>query len=254
MFFILSKVLSMLLSPFLWVLISWTCFAFIKVARVKKIMLWNSIILSIIFSNGWIAGRFVALWEVPGVSTQKIAVYDYGIVLSGMFEYNKDFDRLSARRGSDRLWQAIQLYHLGKIKKILLSGDSGYFFKKGLHESTQLKKMLIAQNIPANDILIEQKSRNTHENAKETALYIKRNKLNKKTFLLITSAIHMRRAQACFLKEGVHCSSFTTDHYNVNAESFSPISLIPSADGFLMWQRIVKEWVGTLMYRISGYI
>jgi hypothetical protein len=52
----------------------------------------------------------------------------------------------------------------------------------------------------------------------------------------------------------VHCSSFTTDHYNVNAESFSPISLIPSADGFLMWQRIVKEWVGTLMYRISGYI
>ena len=131
MFFILSKVLSMLLSPFLWVLISWTCFAFIKVARVKKIMLWTSIILSVIFSNGWIAGRFVALWEVPGVSTQKIAVYDYGIVLSGMFEYNKDFDRLSARRGSDRLWQAIQLYHLGKIKKILLSGDSGYVFKKG---------------------------------------------------------------------------------------------------------------------------
>ena len=254
MFFILSKVLSMLLSPFLWVLICWTCFAFIKVARVKKIMLWTSIILSVIFSNSWIAGRFVALCEVPGVSTQKIAIYDYGIVLSGMFEYNKDFDRLSARRGSDRLWQAIQLYHLGKIKKILLSGDSGYFFKKGLHESTQLKKMLIAQNIPANDILIEEKSRNTHENAKETALYIKRNKLNKKTFLLITSAIHMRRAQACFLKEGVHCSSFTTDHYNVNAESFSPISLIPSAAGFLMWQRIVKEWVGTLMYRISGYI
>jgi uncharacterized SAM-binding protein YcdF (DUF218 family) len=236
------------------VLISWTCFAFIKVARVKKIMLWTSIILSVIFSNSWIAGRFVALWEVPGVSTQKIAIYDYGIVLSGMFEYNKDFDRLSARRGSDRLWQAIQLYNLGKIKKILLSGGSGYIFENGLHESTQLKKMLIAQNIPANDILVEEKSRNTHENAKETALYIKSNKLNKKTFLLITSAIHMRRAQACFLKEGVHCSSFTTDHYNVNAESFSPTSLIPSADAFIIWQKIVKEWVGSLMYRISGYI
>lgn len=254
MFFILSKVLSIFLSPFLWVLISWICYACIKTARVKKIMLWTSISLSVIFSNGWIAGRFVALWEVPGVSAQNIPVYDYGIVLSGMFEYNKDFNRLSARRGSDRLWQAIQLYHLGKIKKILLSGDSGYVFKKGLHESTQLKKILIAQNIPSTDIVIEAKSRNTHENAKETARYIKRNKLNKKTFLLITSAIHMRRAQACFLKEGVTCSSFTTDHYNTDAETASITSLIPSADGFIMWQRIVKEWVGTLTYRISGYI
>ena len=143
---------------------------------------------------------------------------------------------------------------IGKIKKILLSGDSGYVFKKGVHESAQLKKMLIAQNIPARDIVIEAKSRNTHENAKETARFLKRNKLNKKTFLLITSAIHMRRAQACFLKEGVTCSSFSTDHYNIDAETASITSLIPSADGFIMWQRIVKEWVGTLTYRISGYI
>jgi len=61
-----------------------------------------------------------------------------------------------------------------KDKKILLLKDSGYFFKKGLYESAQLKKILIAQNIPEAHILIENKSRNTHENAYETALFVKK--------------------------------------------------------------------------------
>jgi uncharacterized SAM-binding protein YcdF (DUF218 family) len=222
--------------------------------KTKRILLWVAISLSVIFSNSWIAGLFVGLWEVPGKTKQELPVYDYGIVLSGMFEYNTDLNRLSARRGSDRLWQAIHLYHSGKIKKILLSGDSGYVFKKGLHESAQLKKLLIAQNIPDADIVIENKSRNTHENAYETALFIKKNRLEKKTFLLITSAIHMRRAHKCFKKEGVTCSSYTTDHYYIKSEPFSASGLLPSAEGFVMWQRIIKEWTGTIIYGIFGYL
>jgi len=254
MFFILSKVLSVLLSPFLWVLSSWVSVVLVKGVKTKRILLWVAISLSVIFSNSWIAGLFVGLWEVPGKTKQELPVYDYGIVLSGMFEYNTDLNRLSARRGSDRLWQAIHLYHSGKIKKILLSGDSGYVFKKGLHESAQLKKLLIAQNIPDADIVIENKSRNTHENAYETALFIKKNRLEKKTFLLITSAIHMRRANKCFKKEGVTCSSYTTDHYYIKSEPFSASGLLPSAEGFVMWQRIIKEWTGTIIYGIFGYL
>ena len=40
------------------------------------------------------------------------------IIVGDLFhaEYNKDLDRLSARRGADRIWQAIQLYQNKKIK------------------------------------------------------------------------------------------------------------------------------------------
>ena len=111
MFFILSKTLSALLSPFLWVVLFWSSYAWVKSPKPKKVLLWLSICLSILFSNGFIIGKFVALWEVPGIKIETLKTHDYGIVLSGMFEYNGSLDRLSARRGSDRLWQAMHLYH-----------------------------------------------------------------------------------------------------------------------------------------------
>lgn len=254
MFFILSKTLSALLSPFLWVFLCWSSYAWVKSPKPKKVLLWLSICLSILFSNGFIIGTFVALWEVPGIKIEILKTHDYGIVLSGMFEYNGSLDRLSARRGSDRLWQAMHLYHKGKIKKIILSGDSGYVFKEGLHEADQLKKLLIEQNIPASDILIENKSRNTHENAQETMRFIKKRGLVSDSFILITSAIHMHRAEACFKKEGLDCSTFSTDHYYDPSSTLSLNSFVPSAEAFIMWKRMIKEWVGTLMYRLFGYL
>ena len=254
MFFILSKTLSALLSPFLWVVLCWSSYAWVKSPKPKKVLLWLSICLSILFSNGFIIGKFVALWEVPGIKIETLKIHDYGIVLSGMFEYNSSLDRLSARRGSDRLWQAIHLYHKGKIKKIILSGDSGYVFKEGLHEADQLKKLLIEQNIPASDILIENKSRNTHENAQETMRFIKKRGLVSDSFILITSAIHMHRAEACFKKEGLDCSTFSTDHYYDPSSTLSLNSFVPSDEAFIMWKRMIKEWVGTIMYRLFGYL
>ena len=254
MFFILSKILSALLSPFLWVILFWTSYVYVKAPKPKKILLWLSICLSILFSNGFVIGKFVALWEVPGTKIDELKTYDYGIVLSGMFEYNGTLDRLSARRGSDRLWQAIHLYHKRKIKRIILSGDSGYVFREGLHEADQLKKILIEQNIPASDILIENKSRNTHENAKETVRFLKEGELTSNSFILITSAIHMHRAEACFKKEGLDCATFSTDHYYDPSSSLSINSFVPSAEAFIMWKRMIKEWIGTIMYRLFGYL
>lgn len=255
MFFILSKTLSFLLSPFLWVIGLWIAFVFCKSSRTKTRFFWIALSCTVFFSNGYIVGKLVALWEIPGMEDQNIKPYDIGIVLSGMFEYNKDLERLSARRGSDRLWQAIQLYHKGKIRKILLSGESGYVFKDGLHEAKQLKKILVNQQIPSEDILIESNSRNTHENAQETVHFLNKNGYMKaSSFLLITSSIHMRRAQLCFFKEGLECDVYTTDHYYIAENTFSINAWIPSASAFVMWERIIKEWMGTLMYRISGYI
>ncbi len=254
MFFILSKILSALLSPFLWVVLLWISYVWIKAPKPKKVLLWFSICLSILFSNSFIIGRFVASWEVPGTKTEALKTYDYGIVLSGMFEFNGALDRLSARRGSDRLWQAIHLYHKGKIKKMILSGDSGYVFKEGLHEADQLKRLLIEQNIPASDILIENKSRNTHENAQETLKLLKERGLVSNSFILITSAIHMHRAEACFKKEGLDCAKFSTDHYYDPSSTLSLNSFVPSAEAFIMWKRMIKEWIGTIMYRLFGYL
>ena len=216
--------------------------------------MWSTLIIFFFFSNGFIVNRLVSLWEVDGVKYNELDRYENGIVLSGMFEYNKDLDRLSARRGADRIWQAIQLYRKNKIKKIIITGDTGYVLKKGLHEASQLKEDLITMGIPEEDLLIETVSRNTHENAHYTKLLIDQMGLSKKNNLLITSSTHMRRAQACFIKEGLYCHAYTTDHYNIHANPISLLEFIPNHNAFIMWDKLIKEWVGYTMYSLMGYL
>jgi uncharacterized SAM-binding protein YcdF (DUF218 family) len=146
------------------------------------------------------------------------------------------------------------LYKKKKIKRIIITGDSGYVFKKGLHEAKQLKEVLISMGIPGEDILIESKSRNTHENAKETKALMDMHGLSTKNNLLITSSMHMRRAKACFEEEGILCTPFTTDHYIVHEESISMTEFTPSTGAFIMWDRLFKEWIGYSVYAIMGYL
>ena len=59
----------------------------------------------------WIfLNNFNYLWKPKGLNFNQIKAHDNGIVLSGMFEYNEDLNRLVAKHSPDRIWQTIQLY------------------------------------------------------------------------------------------------------------------------------------------------
>jgi uncharacterized SAM-binding protein YcdF (DUF218 family) len=254
MFFVLSKALLFLLSPFFWFALSVGLYLFWKNERWKKRLKWISVGIFVFFTNTVIFSEFCRLWEVPGVKIQNLEVYDVGIILGGMSEYNSDLDELSIRRQGDRIFQAITLYKQGKIKKLLISGDSGYLTDRGLHEAKQMKTILIKWGIPAEDILTEEKSVNTHENAEFTADLLAEHKDIRKC-LLITSGIHMRRARACFAKEGLKCDTFSTDLYaNQKRNYFWDQYIIPNIDNFNLWRKLMKEMIGYITYDIAGYI
>lgn len=254
MFFFLSKVLAFILSPFLWFIISLLFFFFLKNEVWKNRFKYSTIFLLVFFTSGFPIGFLMRNWEISGKKIEETSHYDIGIVLSGMFEYNRDLDALSVRRGADRIWQAISLYKAKKIRKILISGDSGFVVRSGLHESDQTKEILIAWGIPEDDILIENKSQNTHENAVNTTKLLNK-KYSKKSFLLITSALHMKRASACFRKEGLNFNVFTTDHYTkVQKGEFTPDQLLPSINSFVLWEAYLKEVTGYVVYSFQGYL
>jgi uncharacterized SAM-binding protein YcdF (DUF218 family) len=253
MFFILSKLLAFLFSPFLWFLISFFTSLLLKNEKWKLRFKRISVFILIFFSLGFPIKFLVARWEVAGTRIEKVENYEIGVVLSGMAEYNKDLNVLSARRGIDRIWQTITLYKKGKLKKILISGDSGYVIRKGLHEADQMKEVLVKWGIPAEDIIVENKSKNTYENAKLTGNILKKNNNNKK-FLLITSALHMPRAAACFKKQDLKFDVFTTDHYYMKNTEFTFDELLPSIHSFVMWEVYLKEVVGYTVYSLRGYL
>ena len=72
---------------------------------------------------------------MPGTKLNDVEQHDVAIVLTGMAEYNNDIETLTMRRQADRIWQAINLYKAGKVKKILISGDHGYISDRGLSEA-----------------------------------------------------------------------------------------------------------------------
>jgi uncharacterized SAM-binding protein YcdF (DUF218 family) len=229
-------------------------FFVVKNERWKNRFKYATIIILIFFSNGFPLRLLIQNWEVSGKKIDNLKTYDIGIVLSGMFEYNRDLNVLSVRRGADRIWQAVTLYKSKKIKKILISGDSGYVIRGGLHEANQTQELLIKWGIPKEDILIENKSQNTHENALNTTKFLTKWYANKR-FLLITSALHMKRASACFRKEGLKFGVFTTDHYSKKKkDEFTVDQLLPNVNSFVLWEAYLKEVVGYRVYSIQGYL
>lgn len=254
MFFILSKLLLFLFSPFNWFVIALLIYFFYPKDYWKKKAKISAFVLFLFFSNTVIFLECCGLWEVQGTQLKDVKNYEVGIVLGGMSEYNNDLNTLSLRRGGDRIWQALTLYKKGKIKKILISGDSGYVTDRGLHEAKQLKEVLVSWGIPEQDILTETRSKNTHENARETKRLLQRSHPHVETSLLITSGIHMKRALACFEKEGMKCDPFSTDLYSGPKHNyFWEQYLVPDVSTFYDWERLMKEYIGFITYKIMGY-
>jgi len=255
MFFILSKALAFLFSPFVWFIFCVLAAFFWKKEIWRKRFKWIALGLFFFFSNSVIYLEFCRLWEVHGTPIKKVKNYDVGIVLTGMGEYNADLNVVSLRRGGDRIWQAVTLYHKGKVKQLLITGDNGYVTKRGLHEAKQLKEVLVGWGIPEKDIITEEKSRNTHENATETQKIINRSYPHFNSFLLITSGTHMRRARACFAKINMNVDCYSTDLYTGPTRGYHwDQFIIPDVSNFDCWNHLTKEWVGYVVYDVVGYI
>lgn len=255
MFFVLSKVLLFLLSPFFWMVTSLLLYFWFKKRAWKKRMLYTSLGIFLVFSNTVIYSEVCSWWEAEGVRMEEIVHHDVAIVPGGMFEYNSDLDGISIRRQGDRLVQAITLYKTGKVDKLLISGDSGFLTDRGLHEAKQVKALLISWGIPEQDIITEETSINTHENAANTAKLLRRSYPHLESYVLVTSGIHMRRALGCFEAEGLKCTPFPTDLYaNRNHSYFWDQYLIPDVSNFDSWNYLLKEIAGYMVYDMAGYL
>jgi len=164
------------------------------------------------FTNPWIVSKVVSAWEIPSMDSRIIIQpFDVGIVMGGsMRYYDPGVGRVVYSSSVDRLIQAMQLYHDGKIKKIMLTGGSGFVNFQDWKESGLIAKFLLSSGIPESDIILENNSRNTYENAALSADILKRQPSSKRQ-LLITSGFHMRRSLLCFKKAGLDPVPFSVD-------------------------------------------
>ncbi|WP_242920107.1 YdcF family protein [Pontibacter liquoris] len=253
MFFILSKTLHFLLMPFLWVLALLLGALFLRSAQKKRICLVAVLVILVVLSTPFLSNEAWRAWEVAAVPIRTIGHYDAAVILTGVTSYREDIpDRINTSRGSDRFLHPLQLYRAHKIDKFIITGGHGKVLGGGVPEADQIEKVLLMAGIPAEAIITESNSRNTHENALNTASLLQQHPgINR--LLLVTSAFHMRRAAGCFAKAGVAATSFSTDFYS-KPRQFTPDELIiPSVDAFGSWHLLIHEISGYLVYKVLGY-
>jgi uncharacterized SAM-binding protein YcdF (DUF218 family) len=251
MFFYLSKILTFLISPTVIIIIVVIMALIVKKHALRKKLLIFSLGLLLFFSNPLIINQLLKYWE-PQSNIDKKKIYDTGIILSGFMSRDKENGSLSFGEATDRLTEGLILYRTGRIKTIVISGGSG-----SLMDDTResiLAKAFLTENcgVPDSVIFIDPVSRNTHENAVESKKVMNAEGL--KSAIIITSAWHMRRAEACYKKVGLDVAIHPTDGmYHI--QEFSPSdTLIPGTRNIIRWENYMHEITGIIMYKLQGYI
>lgn len=251
MFFLLSKLLIVLLRPLCWILGLGIWAIFTKNQVRKKRLIWIMVGLTFFCSNKILVNELARMWEVEPAKNAEVAS-GVVVILGGYAEWDEHRNRVQMSEAAERLFVPIRLYKQGKIKKFILSGGSSSVTGRTKPEATYVRPVLLEFGIPDSAIVVEEKSRNTHENALNTAVILK--KMNVKgEVLLVTSAFHMRRSRAVFKKAGIVANPYPV-HYisDYGRGYFLPDWFMPSSEALFRFDMLIKELVGYAVYDITG--
>jgi len=149
---------------------------------------------------------------------------------------------------ADRLVHAVALYKAGKAPVILVTGGG---VEGARTEAQQMRDLLGVMGVPAEDILLERASRNTHDNAVNSAQLLRAKGM--KRILLVTSAYHMRRSLALFAVQGLDVTPAPTDYQRLMTPSLLP-SWLPAVSNLYQSTEALHEMVGYWVYRRQGWL
>lgn len=134
--------------------------------------------------------------------------------------------------------------------RLVFSGGSG-FIGGGISEADIVSRQADTIGLPRSRVILENRSRNTHENATFSAALV--HPRPGERWLLLTSAWHMPRAIGCFRQAGFTVEAFPVDYRTKGWGDLLHFHGF-SSDGLLQFDLAMKEWIGLVAYRLAGYI
>jgi uncharacterized SAM-binding protein YcdF (DUF218 family) len=152
---------------------------------------------------------------------------------------------------ADRIVDTLRVYRAGKAPLIVISGGNQPWRACAVPEAESISDVLVGLGIPFSALILETQSRNTRENAVNTAAIFKAH--GWRTGLLVTSGAHMPRALAAFQKMGISLVPAATDIYAGPPQFVSLLDLLPDAKALARTTSAIKEMIGLCVYRFRGW-
>jgi uncharacterized SAM-binding protein YcdF (DUF218 family) len=175
------------------------------------------------------------------------------IVLGGAID-----DLASRARGQtvfnesgSRITEAVRLAKRYPEARIVYTGGSASITPSVSTEAPVAKRLMTDLGISPDRMTIEEKSRNTEENARFTAAILDPEPAQR--WLLVTSAWHMPRAMGVFAKAGFPVVAYPVGFYTLGEGRGLRLELDP-ARNLRVFELAAHEWIGLAAYWASGRI
>ena len=254
LFFYLSKIVWALLSPanLLFVMVlAGTVLLFLNRIRLARLLLGTGVALLTLIAflpiGNWLGTpletRFATNPELP-------ADIDGIIVLGGAVDPLRSYiwDQTEIGAAGERYLQFAILAQKYPRAQLLFTGGSGALLDQEYREADIALYLLESLGIDRRRLELERDSRNTWENAVNSKALVKPQP--GENWILVTSAAHMPRSVGVFCAQDWPVIPFPVDHETAPGSQMR-ISLDIAGNLSGLNTRF-REWVGLVVYRITG--
>ena len=253
MFFSLSKTVGYLGYPLTFCLTLIVAGAIINrlLPRLSGVLIWLGAIILWACSIDPVASFLIAPLEMPYQDTVAPKKVSAIIILGGASDLSLSTSkRVELGPSGDRFLVSLQLAKQYPDAAIVYTGGTGALIPQKVKEGSILRDIATQMGVERSRILIDDASRNTWENATETRKLLPDTPDNE--MLLVTSAFHMTRSLACFRKVKMNPVPYAVD-FRGHHGPFNPLFWIPQVENLATSSQAIREYIGLITYRISGY-
>ena len=258
MFIMVDKTLSALAYPLglaLTGLLLGLVLAWLRMTRPGLILCFTLVAVLWVASTPLVARFLLGTLErqYPAQAVDAYAAADVAVVLGGGISVATQTNPYpDAGDAADRVLHAMRVLRAGKAGRLLLSGGSVFDAGAPVTEADAMADLLQSLGVERGLLVLERNSRNTRENAVETARLWKAQGYG--SGLLITSASHMPRALAAFRAAGLDLVPAATDAIADRYRKPYPLAILPDVESLEASTRAIKEWLGLFVYRMRGWV
>jgi uncharacterized SAM-binding protein YcdF (DUF218 family) len=212
----------------------------------------------LICGNRWVVGSMVRSLEWQYLPPDPVPSADAIVVLSG-----GTLPRLPPRPtievsdAGDRVLYAAALFRDGRAPQVIVTGDVATGGLVPRPASDDIADLLETLGVPGSALVLERQARNTHQHAVNLCPVFEEKKIRR--VLLVTSALHMRRALDVF-----HHSCPAVDYIpaptdfriteGIPAPWYTGLGgVLPTLRGLIDFTDAAHEYLGMLYYRVRGW-
>jgi uncharacterized SAM-binding protein YcdF (DUF218 family) len=170
------------------------------------------------------------------------------VILSG-YVFPADAAHRQPQLGPDTLYRCLEGAELYRQEPCPVLVSGGAVTDATPACAPLMRDFLVQLRVPATDILTEDRSRTTWENAVEAHKVLE--PLGIRKILLVTDADHLLRAERCFRNQGMEVIPWGC-RYRATVFPLELSQFLPSPDGGAGLRDATHEWLGLAWYGLRG--